>query len=97
MDVMQMFPDVKIAAFAETGDGDSVELWYSRSGYRGITNTCEIGTYNLTSKIKWTLKHSPTDDFTANKRKYRFPFREDWDAINYVFTDQTNSRKQLGK
>ena len=97
MDVMQMFPDVKIAAFAETGGGDSVELWYSRSGYSGVTDTCEIGTYNLASKIKWTLKHSPADDFTANKRKYRFPFREDWDAVNYVFTDQTNCRRQLGK
>ena len=97
MDVMQMFPDVKIAAFAETGGEDSVGLWYSRSGYSGVTDACEIGTYNLASKIKWTLKHSPTDDFTANKSKYRFPFREDWDAVNYVFTDQTNCRKQLGK
>lgn len=97
IDVMQKFPDVKIAAFSETGDGTFVDLWYSRSGCAYVTDICEIGRYNSASKIKWTLKHSPTDDFTINKNNFRFPFREDWEAVNYVFTDQAKHRKQLEK
>ncbi len=97
IDIMQRFPDVKIAMFAERKDNSTVGLYYSRSGYPKITDGYEIGDCDFTSDSKWTVRHSPTEDFSVEEINYKFKFSDDWNATNYVFSDENASGKQLGK
>ena len=56
-----------------------------------------IGECDTNSKSRWTLKNSPTEDFKEGNIEYTFKFSDDWEGLNYVFTDETGVRKQLGK
>ena len=96
-DVLERYPDVKMAMFAENKESDTVALYYSRSGFSVITDSCVIGECDMKNETRWTLKHSPVDDFEDDGVNYTFMFHDDWDAVNYVFTDGHGSRKQLGK
>ena len=96
-DVMARYPDIKMAMFAENSDSGTADLCYSRSGYPMITESYTIGKCDIKSKTKWTVKHSPTEDFTEGDIRYTFRYRDDWDAVNYVYTDESGARRQLGK
>ena len=96
-DVMERFPDVKIVMFGEKESNGTVDLLYSGSGYPGVTKGYEVGPCNLKNKNRWTLKHSPVEDFAEGKIDYKFRFIDDWNEVNYVFTDSNGVRKQLGE
>lgn len=96
-DVMNRFPDVKMVMFSENSVSGMADLCYSRSGYPFITDTYTIGSCDTESSSKWTLKNSPTEDFTAGGINYTFKFRDDWECLNYVFSDESKTRRQLGK
>lgn len=96
-DVMKRFPDLKMVMFSENSASAMADLCYSRSGYPFITDTYTIGSCNTESRSRWTLKNSPTEDFTAGGINYTFKFRDDWECFNYVVTDASGIRKQIGK
>ena len=96
-DVMAKYPNIKIAMFAKNKDSGIIDLCYSRSGYPGITDSYPIGKNVSGSNEDWTLRHSPTEDFTDGDIAFTFKFRDDWDAVNYVYTDEKGAGRQLGK
>lgn len=96
-EIMTKYPDIKMAMFAENEKNGIVNLYYSRSGASTVTDSYYIGPYDPGSKSKWTVKHLPTEDFKDGEINFEFKFADDWNAINYVFTDKNNSRKQLRK
>ena len=98
LDVMIRFPNVKMAMFAENEVNGIVELYYSRSGVQEVTDHYEIGVCeNGPPDSKWTLRHSPTESFHDGNIVYDFMYRDDWENINYVFTDKAGRNLQLGK
>ncbi len=96
-EVMSKYPDIKMAMFAENNVSGMADLCYSKSGYSIITDSYTIGKCDLKSKSRWTIKHSPTSDFTEENVEYKFKYGDDWDAMNYVYTDEQGIRRQLGK
>lgn len=96
-DVMNRFPNVKMVMFSENSVSGMADLCYSRSGYPFITDTYTIGSCDTESSSRWTLKNSPTEDFITGEIKYTFKFRDDWECLNYVFSDESGTRRQLGK
>ena len=96
-EVMLKYPDIKMVMFAENCASGTANLCYSKSGYPMITDSYTIGKCDLKSKSRWTMKHSPTSDFTDGNLEFTFKYSDDWDAMNYVYTDEYGTRKQLGK
>ena len=96
-DVLEKYPDVKMAMFAENKKANTVALYYSKSGFSVVTDSYDIGNCDLKSKSKWTVKHSPVDNFKDGDVSHTFKYIDDWNAVNYVFTDEHSNRKQLGK
>lgn len=97
LDIIAKYPDVKMVMFLENAQSGRVDLCYSKSGYSTVTDTYMIGVCDTNSKSRWTLKNSPTEDFKEGNIEYTFKFNDDWEGLNYVFTDETGTRKQLGK
>ncbi len=98
LDVMIRYPNVKMAMFAENEMNGTVELYYSRSGVQEVTDNYEIGVCESRSDSKWTLRHSPVESFQdGGNIVYDFMCRDDWENINYVFTDKAGRNMQLGK
>ena len=96
-DIIAKYPDIKMVMFLENAQSGKVHLCYSKSGYSTFTDTYMIGECDTNSKSRWTLKNSPTEDFKEGYIEYTFKFSDDWEGLNYVFTDETGVRKQLGK
>ena len=94
-DVMNTFPNVKMAMFAENEDTGIVELLYSGSGYPEVTGKYEVGICETERNNSWTLKHSPVENFNDGIISYEFKYRDDWIINNYVFTDKDGNKKQL--
>ena len=97
--ILAEYPNLKAVMFAETKT-NNVDLFYSRSGYQGITDSYEVGYYD--DNNRWTLKYSPIAADTIKISaaghpdiKYTFKYDDDWKSINYVFTDG-DCKKQLG-
>lgn len=97
LDVVVRYPNVKMAMFAENEMNGIVELYYSRSGFQEVTDSYEIGMCETGSDFKWTLRHSPVESFRDGNIVYDFMFRDDWENINYVFTDKAGKNLQLEK
>lgn len=97
LDIIAKYPDVKMVMFLENAQSGRVHLCYSKSGYSTVTDTYMIGVCDTNSKSRWTLKNSPTEGFKEGNIEYIFKFSDDWEGLNYVFTDETGVRKQLGK
>lgn len=95
--VLDNFPNVKMVMFNEDEITGFVELYYSKSGFSSITNSYKIGDFKSIKKKRWTLFHSPTSDFKDNSIDYTFKYRDDWEELNYVYTDKDGRSKQLGK
>ena len=96
-EVMSKYPDIKMAMFTENSASGTADLCYSKSGYPMITDSYAIGKCDLKSKSRWTMKHSPISDFTDGNVEFTFKYSVDWDAMNYVYTDEYGTRMQLGK
>lgn len=96
-DVMEKYPNVKMAMFLEDNLSGKVNFCYSKSGYSVITDAYTIGECDTKSNSRWTLRNSPTEDFCTNDIEYTFRFKDDWESLNYVFTDENRTVKQLGK
>ena len=97
LDVLAKFPAIKMVMFSENSQSGKANLCYSKSGYAAVTDTYMIGECDTKSKSRWTLKNSPTEDFNIGIIEYTFKFSDDWEGLNYVFTDESGTRKQLGK
>lgn len=97
LNIIEKYPDIKMVMFLENAQSGKVHLCYSKSGYSTFTDTYMIGECDTNSKSRWTLKNSPTEDFKEGNIEYTFKFSDDWEGLNYVFTDETGVRKQLGK
>lgn len=97
MDVLKKYPNVKMAMFGENTKSNTVTLYYSRSGYAQITDSYQIGNCDLKDSSKWTLKHSPAEDFKAGNLHHKFKYKDDWTKMNYVYTDKVDGKKQLGR
>ena len=97
LEVLEKYPEVKMVMFSENSQSDQVYLCYSKSGYSTVTDTYVIGECDTKSKSRWTLKNSPLENFNIGNIEYTFRFSDDWESLNYVFTDGNGTRKQLGK
>lgn len=97
LDVLAKFPAIKMVMFSENSQSGKAHLCYSKSGYAAVTDAYVIGECDTKSKSRWTLKNSPTENFNIGNIEYTFKFSDDWEGLNYVFTDESGSRKQLGK
>ena len=97
LDVIAKYPNVKMVMFLENSQSGKVRLCYSKSGYSTITDTYVIGKCDTKSESRWTLKNSPTENFNIGNIEYTFKMSDDWESLNYVFTDKNGTRKQLGK
>jgi hypothetical protein len=85
--VLEKFPSVKMAMFSENPENNTVKLCYSRSGYKFVTDSYDIGKCDCENINRWTLKHSPLDNFKEDGIKYEFKYCSDWKAVNYVLDD----------
>jgi hypothetical protein len=95
MQVMQEFPNLKVAMFVEFFHTSQIYMAYSRSGYPYITDSYYAGDCDLHEEMRWDWKHLPTEkSFRASSlfintgmRKsvsYRFQHHKDWEAMNYI-------------
>ena len=89
-DIIQRFPNLKVAVFAEESSSKKVYVGYSECGANGITVSQVAGSYKDNDTRRWSKMHAPSEkSFTVNNSdiaKYEFPYMDEWKRMNFLYS-----------